>query len=107
MKRALAQATVQDPRQQHTFNTLLLSFWSFPGGSDGKKRLLAMQETRVRSLGWEDLLEKEMATHSSTLAWKIPWMEKLHRLQSMDEVTKSQTRLSNFTFTLSLILVTI
>ena len=34
-----------------------------------------MQETWVRSLGWEDTLEKEMATHSSTLAWKIPWME--------------------------------
>ena len=41
------------------------------------------------------------------LPGKIPWMEELHRLQSMDEVTKSQTRLSNFTFTLSLILVTI
>ena len=39
------------------------------------KHLPAMQETQVQSLGWEDLLEKEMATHSSTLAWKIPWME--------------------------------
>ena len=39
------------------------------------KRLPAMQETQVRSLGREDPLEKEMATHSSTLAWKIPWME--------------------------------
>ena len=37
------------------------------------KRLSAMQETRVRSLGWEDPLEKEMAAHSSILAWKIPW----------------------------------
>ena len=37
------------------------------------KRLPAMRETRVQSLGWEDPLEKEMATHSSTLAWKIPW----------------------------------
>ena len=42
-----------------------------------------MQETRVRSLGWEDPMEKEMATHSSTLAWKIPWMEEPGRLQSM------------------------
>ena len=42
-----------------------------------------MWETRVQSLGWEDLLEKEMATHSSILAWKIPWMEKPVRLQSM------------------------
>ena len=47
------------------------------------KRLPAMRETRVRSLGWEDILEKEMATHSSTLAWKIPWTEEPGRLQSM------------------------
>ena len=47
------------------------------------KRLLAMQETWVQSLGWEDPLEKEMATHSSTLAWKIPWTEEPGRLQSM------------------------
>ena len=47
------------------------------------KRLPAMRETRVRSLGWEDLLEKETATHSSTLAWKIPQMEEPDRLQSM------------------------
>ena len=39
------------------------------------KGLLAMQETQVRSLGWEDPLEKEMATRSSTLAWKMPWTE--------------------------------
>ena len=42
-----------------------------------------MQETWVQSLGWEDLLKKAMATHSSTLAWKIPWMEEPGRLQSM------------------------
>ena len=47
------------------------------------KHLLAMQETWVQSLGWEDPLEKEMATHSSTLAWKIPWTEEPGRLQSM------------------------
>ena len=47
------------------------------------KRLPAMQETQVRSLGQEDLLEKEMATHSSALAWKIPWTEEPGRLQSM------------------------
>ena len=47
------------------------------------KRLPTMQETWVRSLGQEDPLEKEMATHSSTLAWKIPWMEGCGRLQSM------------------------
>ena len=47
------------------------------------KHLPAMWETRVRSLGWEDPLEKEMAIHSSTLAWKIPWTEESDRLQSM------------------------
>ena len=47
------------------------------------KRLLTMQETRVHSLGQEDPLEKEKATHSSTLAWKIPWTEERGRLQSM------------------------
>ena len=47
------------------------------------KRLPTMRETQVRSLGWEDPLEKEMANHSSTLAWKIPWTEEPGRLQSM------------------------
>ena len=47
------------------------------------KHLPTMQETQVRSLGWEDPLEKEMATHSSTLAWKILWTEERCRLQSM------------------------
>ena len=47
------------------------------------KRLSIMQETWVRSLGWEDPLEKEMAAHSSILAWKSPWMAEPGRLQSM------------------------
>ena len=47
------------------------------------KCLPARRETWVQSLGWEDPLEKEMATHSSTLAWKIPWMEEPGGLQSM------------------------
>ena len=47
------------------------------------KRLPTGREIRVQSLVWEDPLEKEMATHSSTLAWKIPWTEKPGRLQSM------------------------
>ena len=47
------------------------------------KRLPTMLETWVQSLGREDLLEKAMATHSSILAWKIPWMEEPVRLQSM------------------------
>ena len=47
------------------------------------KNLPAMQETWVRSLGWEDLLEKEMVTHSGILAWRIPRTEEPGRLQSM------------------------
>ena len=47
------------------------------------KHLPTIRETQVQSLGQEDLLEKEMATHSSTVAWKIPWTEKPGRLQSM------------------------
>ena len=53
----------------------------FPAGSDGKET--AMQETQVRSLGQEDPLEEEMATHSSILAWEIPWTEEPGRLQPM------------------------
>ena len=47
------------------------------------KLLPEEQETQVRSLGWEDHLEKEMATHTSTLAWEISWIEEPGRLQSM------------------------
>ena len=56
---------------------------NLPGGSDGKASAYTMQGTWVQSLGQEDLLEKEMATHSSILAWKMPWMEEPGRLQSM------------------------
>ena len=42
-----------------------------------------MQETQVQSLGWEDALEEEMATHSSVLAWEVPWTEEPGRLQTM------------------------
>ena len=47
------------------------------------KRMSTMQEIQVRSLGWEDPLEKEMAPHSSTISWKIPWTEEPGKLQSM------------------------
>ena len=63
------------------------------------RRLSAVLETLVQYLGWEDSLEKEMATHSSILAWKIPWTEEPGGLQSMG--SQSQTRLSNFTFNFS------
>ena len=58
------------------------------------KCLPTMRETWVQSLGREDPLEKEMVTHSSILAWKIPWTEEPGRLQSVHGVAKSQTRLS-------------
>ena len=62
------------------------------------KRLPTMREAWVQSLGWEDLLEKETATHSSTLAWRIPRTKEPGRLQSVGSA-KSRTRLSDFTFT--------
>ena len=68
-----------------TFVFLFLTYvtmYDFPGGSDGKVSAYNV-ETQVQSLCQEDLLEKEMATHSSTLAWKIPWMKEPGRLKSM------------------------
>ena len=61
------------------------------------KHLPTMLETWVRFLGQEDPLVKEMAIHSRTLAWKIPWTEEPGRLQSMG--SQSRTRLGDFTFT--------
>ena len=61
----------------------ITNYWGFPGGSDGKKNPPSMQEIQVRSLGWEDPLEKGVATHSSILAWRIPWTEEPGGLQSM------------------------
>ena len=63
-----------------------MSFFSYPLASlvaQVVKNLLAMQETQVQSLGWEDLLERRMATHSSILAWRIPWTKEPGWLQSM------------------------
>ena len=61
----------------------ILLLWGFPGGSL-LKNTPAMQETWVQSLSQEDPLEKEMATHSSILAWIIPWTEEPDGLQSME-----------------------
>ena len=61
------------------FITLPLKFWGFPGRSDGKESA----RNAVRSLGQEDPLEEDMATHSSILAWRIPWTEEPDGLQSM------------------------
>ena len=62
------------------------------------KRLPAMWETWVRSLGQEDPLEKEMATHSSILAWRIPWTEELGGLQSMGRKKSDTTERLHFHF---------
>ena len=59
-------------------------------GGSVVKNLLAIQETQIRSLDWEDLLEKEMAAHFSILAWEIPWIEEPGGLQSMGS-QKSRT----------------
>ena len=74
----------------------MLEDMGFPGGSEVKAS--ACKVGGLGSIpGWEDPLEKEMATHSSTLAWRIPWTEELGRLQSTG--SQSWTRLSDFTFT--------
>ena len=66
------------------------------------KRLSTMREDEVRSLGWEDpLLEKEMAIHSSTIAWEIPWTEKPGRLQFMGSQRVRHDRPTSFHFTSS------
>ena len=69
----------------------------FPGGSV-VKNLSVKQEEQVRSLGQEDTLEQEMATHSSILAWEIPWTEQPGGLQSMGSL-KRWTQLSKYTTT--------
>ena len=69
-----------------TFSTYNILLWASLVAQT-VKRLPAMRETQVLSLGGEDSLEKKMATHSITLAWKIPWTEKPCRLQSMGSQT--------------------
>ena len=76
-------------------------FWGASLVAQMVKRLPAMRGDQVRSLGWEDPLEKEMAIHSSTLAWKIPWTAEPGRLQSMGSPRVRHdwvTSLSLFTF---------
>ena len=70
------------------------------------KRLPAMRETWVRSLGWEAPLEKEIATHSSILAWRIPWMEEPGGLQSTGSQRVGHDWATSLHFTLLLILLT-
>ena len=68
-----------------SFQALSATYWGFPGSSEVKKKKihLSMQEMWVRSLDGKDSLKKKMATHSSILAWEIPWTEELGGLQSL------------------------
>ena len=77
--------------QNNPYESLSTFLRGFPGGSVVKNSP-AKQEMQVQSLGWEDPLEKETATHSSILAWEIPWTEEPSGLQSMGShrVTKQQ-----------------
>ena len=84
---ALAQGTQNTPQwtlmKACSPDSIALSVFGASLVAQTVKRLYAMRETRVRSLGQEDPLEKEMATHSSTLAWNSPWMEEPGGLQSI------------------------
>ena len=71
------------PQNLHFNKGDLKAFIGLPRWLSGKKLRLPMQEIQVRSLGREDLLEEDMATHSSILAWRIPWTEEPGELQSM------------------------
>ena len=71
------------PLCEISLNCMQFPVWVVPRGSV-VKNLPAMQEMQVWSLGQEDLLEEEMGTHSSTLAWRIPWTKEPGRLQSME-----------------------
>ena len=62
------------------------------------KNLPSMQETQVRSLGWEDPLEEKLAIHSSILAWRVPWTEEPGRLQSMDSQELDMTERLSLSF---------
>ena len=85
---SLIETSIKAPKQSNNFGFDLCTIfnWGFCAASDSKavKHLPAMQETRVQSLGWEDPLEKEMVTHSSILAWRIPWAEEPCGLQSVE-----------------------
>ena len=80
MDRGASQATVRGVAKSRTGLSQLINYYRTSLVAQMVKRLSTMWETRVRSLGREDPLEKEMATHSSTLAWEIPWTKELGRL---------------------------
>ena len=80
-----SKASVPDQRSEMSLTTgpLPLDFWAALYVAQMVKRLSAMQETQVRSLSWEDPLEKEAGAHSSILIWKISWTVEPGRLPSM------------------------
>ena len=84
--------SMRSQRVGHDWSDFAAAAASYTGGSDAKESACDARETWVQSLGWEDPLEEEMATHSSLLAWKIPWTEESGGLQSTGS-QKSQTRL--------------
>ena len=81
--------------------TYMQAYVGFPDGSV-VKICLPMQETEVLSLGWEDALEKEMATYSSILAWRIPWTEELDGLQSTGHKESDTTERLHFHFQITI-----
>ena len=83
---------------QGIFSTQGSPAWGFPDGSDSKESTCNAEETQVQSLGQEDPVQKGMATHSSILAWEIPWTEESGRLQ-FTWMQKSQTGLSDSAIT--------
>jgi len=79
---------------------IMINIYTLPLIAQSVKRLPEMQETWLRFLGWKDPLEKEMATHSSIRAWRIPWTEETGRLQSVGSQESDTTeRLSTHTHT--------
>ena len=93
ISQTISQRNKEHYHKRHCFLILCIHFTlGFPGGPAGKNPPV-MQELWARSLGWEDPLEKEMATHSSILDWDIPWTEEPGRLQSLG--LRSQTRFSD------------
>ena len=96
-KTALVPTFQSPPNVAYLWN--LTASLGFPGGSDGKEYSLVMQEIRVRSLGGEDPLEEEMATHSSILAWEIPQTEEPGGLRLWDPEESDMTERLTHTHT--------
>ena len=97
-----SNSLIPPPRRRQTFSALLTQGFPHTASliAQSVKKLPAMQETRVRFLGWEDPLEKGMTTHSSILAWRIPWIEEPGGLQSTRSQESDTTERLHFHFKL-------